>query len=67
MVDCNNKGKCEVLKNYPINPYGGTRGKLHAFLTLALDGGEWSASCLTALLLVPMEEDAEWCPDLVWA
>jgi hypothetical protein len=62
-MDCNNKDKCEVLKNYPIKPYGGSRGKLHAFLTLALDGGEWSASCFTP---VPMEEDAEWCHDLAW-
>jgi hypothetical protein len=34
------------------------------FLTLALDRGEWSASCLGCL--VTMERSPSWAPDLVW-
>ena len=34
------------------------------FLTLALDGGEWSASCPGCL--VSMERSSIWAPELVW-
>jgi hypothetical protein len=44
----------------------------YSFLTLALDGGEWSASCPGRALppgkepLVPNGEEAGWAPEPVW-
>lgn len=35
---------------------------LHVFLTAALEGGEWSASRLGALLPVPNEHEHVWVP-----
>jgi len=32
------------IKRHAIEMYGGVEVHLHAFLTAALDGGEWSAS-----------------------
>jgi len=40
--------------NHAMKAYWGAKVQLHTILTLALDGGGWSASCLTALL--PGEE-----------
>jgi hypothetical protein len=34
-----------MLKNYVLNIYGVVEARLHAFFTLALNGGKWSASC----------------------
>jgi hypothetical protein len=45
--------------------YGGVKVYIHAFLTSALDEGEWSASCPTALLLVSIRQGAAWAPELV--
>jgi hypothetical protein len=46
-------------------------GKLHAFLTSALNGGEWSDSCpghFTAQEKNPSTTgwEAEWAADVVW-
>jgi hypothetical protein len=44
----------------------------YSFLTLALDVGEWSASCPGCSLrlgkgpLVPIKQEAGWNPELVW-
>jgi len=45
--------------------------ELHAFLTSAVDGGKWSASCLGHCTLgkeplVPVIEEAGWAPKQVW-
>jgi len=45
--------------------------ELHAFLTLALDGGQWSASCPGLFTPwerapVPIGQKARWAPKLVW-
>jgi hypothetical protein len=40
------KGKGKVVSLCATMVYGGMEVSLHQFLTLALDGGEWSASCL---------------------
>jgi len=40
-----------------------------AFLTSALDGGEWSAShptCSNPLPLIHTRQEAVWAPELVW-
>jgi len=59
-----NKGKSVGSGGRPIAPI--------QFFTSTLDGGNWSVSCLAALLL---EKDtlvllsrrlAEWAPELVW-
>jgi hypothetical protein len=40
------KGMCLCLtKHYAMKIYGGVDVKIHVFLTLALVGGEWLASC----------------------
>jgi hypothetical protein len=62
-VDCI-KDKCEVHKKYPIKPEWGSS---MPWVSSMLGGGEWWASCSTALLQVPMENYAECSPDLVWA
>jgi hypothetical protein len=50
-----------------MNAYGKVKIQLHAFLTSATDGGEWSASCpLGKESPVPTEEDAMWTPELAW-
>jgi hypothetical protein len=46
-----------------MNTYGGVQVQLRAFLTSALDGGEWSASlpghfALKERTLVPTEQEA---------
>jgi hypothetical protein len=33
------------MKHYTMKVYGGVDVYIHTFLTLALAGGEWSASC----------------------
>jgi hypothetical protein len=39
-----NSGK-DVLVHYAIKAYGRVKVNIHAFLTSALAGNEWSASC----------------------
>jgi len=34
-----------IIKCHSMKRYGGVEAWLHTFLTLALDGGEWSGSC----------------------
>jgi hypothetical protein len=51
--------------------YGGVDVYIRIFLTLALAGGEWSASCPSCfspwkLPLVPSGYEAWWDPELVW-
>jgi hypothetical protein len=42
----NDAGKVvPIPKQHAMKTYGGLEVKLHAFLTLAQVGGEWSASC----------------------
>jgi hypothetical protein len=51
---------------------GERRYSSHSYLTLALDGGEWSASCPSRALppgkgpLVPIGLEAGWAPEPVW-
>jgi hypothetical protein len=40
--------------------------QLHAFLTLTLDGGEWSASHPGCFIPISTGEKAGWAPELVW-
>jgi len=36
---------CALNKHHAMKTWGGNGVQLHTFLTLVLDGGEWSASC----------------------
>jgi hypothetical protein len=68
----------EVTVNSVLHVLWGKRKKkgkeilLHACLTSALDGGEWSASCPGCALPpgkgppVPTVQEAEWAPEPVW-
>jgi hypothetical protein len=54
-----------------MKTYRGVEIQLHTFLTLALDGGEWSASHPSHFTpekraLVPTIKEAGWNPELVW-
>jgi hypothetical protein len=40
-----------LIKYHTMKTYGGVEVQLHAFLTLALDGGEWLASCPSSSIL----------------
>jgi hypothetical protein len=49
----------------------GEEVQLHASLTSALDGGDWSASCPSRFtpwkeLLVRIGQEAGWAPEPVW-
>jgi hypothetical protein len=67
-----------MLKSCPTTRHEGTCGReerrysSYSFLTLALDDGEWSASC-TSYTLAPGKgppvstvQEAGWAPDPVW-
>jgi hypothetical protein len=43
-----------MLKLHTIKMYGGIEAQFHTFLIMALDGGEWSASCPSHF--TPMKE-----------
>jgi hypothetical protein len=53
-------------------PGGERRHSSYSFLTLALDGGEWSASHPGSVLPwekdppIPTEQEAGWAPEPVW-
>jgi hypothetical protein len=57
---------------HAMEAHGVRGGSSYSFLTLALDGGEWSASCLSRTLPqgkghpVPTVQEAGWAPEPVW-
>jgi hypothetical protein len=66
------KQKLKLSHYTPWRRMGDRRYSSYSFLTLALDGGEWSVSCPSCALalgkgpLVPNVQEAEWAPELVW-
>jgi hypothetical protein len=52
----------------PEGTWGGGRYSSYSFLASAIDGGEWSASCLGRAPPppVPIVQDAGWAPEPVW-
>jgi hypothetical protein len=60
-----------LIKDHVIKMYRGVQVQPHAFLTLALDEGEWSHSwpgCFWPVgkSLVPYGQEAVWAPQPVW-
>jgi hypothetical protein len=60
-----------LIKHHVMKTYRGVKIQLHAFLMLALDEGEWSASCCSHFN--PGERSHStvrwhdlWAPELVW-
>jgi hypothetical protein len=60
---------------FPQHAYGSAGGRKYSsytFTTLALDGGEWSASCPGRTLppgkglRIPTGQEAGWAPEPVW-
>jgi len=49
-----------LIKHHPLKTYGGVEVRFHAFLTLALDGGEQSASCPPPLYSEEGAFSAQW-------
>jgi hypothetical protein len=64
--------KAKAVPLYAMKVLGGERRySSYSFSTLALDGGEWSASCPDRALPqgktpVPIVQEAGWAPELVW-
>jgi hypothetical protein len=53
-----------VLKDHVMKMYMGVEVKLHVFLTSALDGSKWSASCLghfTLGRMAPIIQGIRYC------
>jgi hypothetical protein len=59
----NSKGEVPVQA---MKAYGGVDIQLHPFLTLLIDGGEWSDSHLGTWSLVPTELEAGWASEPLW-
>jgi hypothetical protein len=58
-----------LTKHHATKTYGGVEVELHALLTRALDGREWSASCRCRLYpgkesQVPIGYEAGWAPSI---
>jgi hypothetical protein len=60
--------KSKAVPQHTMVAWGGERRySSNSFVTLALDGDEWSASCPgRALPLIPIGQEAGWAPELVW-
>jgi hypothetical protein len=60
----------------PVTRHEGASGERrcssYSFLTLALDGGEWSVSCPNCALTpgkgppIPIVQEAGWAPEPIW-
>jgi hypothetical protein len=53
-----------LIKHHAMKAYGRMEEQLQTFFSLALHGGEWSASHPTHLTSVPFEEGTRWAPEL---
>jgi hypothetical protein len=70
VVSCISRSKVVLL--HTVEALGGRRYSFYSFLTLALEGGEWSASCLSSALhlgkgpLVSVIQEAGCASEWVW-